>query len=64
MAVVYFDGQTTNAGLLESMRNAEAMERMAKRGWQQDLYESTRRGRFGLDQYQLDFTPLLSGLLR
>lgn len=56
--------QLTNAGLLESMRNAEAMERMAKRGWQQDLYEATRRGRFGLDQYQLDFTPLLSGLLR
>jgi len=56
--------QLTNAGLLESMRNAEARERMAKMGWQQDLYEATRRGQFGLDQYQLDFTPLLSGLLR
>jgi hypothetical protein len=51
-----------NAGLLEGLRNTQAMERLQRRGWQQDLYEAIRRGRFGLDQQQLDYTPLLNGL--
>lgn len=51
-----------NAGLLEGLRNSQAMERLAGRNRQQDLYEAIRRGRFGLDQQQLDYTPLLRGL--
>jgi hypothetical protein len=53
-----------NAGLLEGLRNTQAMERQRRRGWQQDMYEAMRRGQFGLDQQQLDYTPLLSGLFQ
>ena len=51
-----------NAGLLEGLRNTQAMEQQKRRGWQQDLYEAIRRGQFGLDQQQLDYTPLLGRL--
>lgn len=51
-----------NVGLLEGLRNTQAMEQLQRRGWQQDLYEAIRKGQFGLDQQQLDYTPLLSGL--
>jgi hypothetical protein len=51
-----------NAGLLEGLRNTKAMEQQQRRGWQQDLYEAIRRGQFGLDQQQLDYTPLLGRL--
>lgn len=56
--------QASNAGLLENLRNTEAMERLARQGWRQDLNEARRRGQFGLDQIQLDYTPLLSGLFQ
>ena len=52
------------ANLLEGLRSAGAMEQLSKQGWQQALYEAMRRGRFGLDQQQLDITPLLQGLFR
>lgn len=55
--------QIANAGLLEGLRNNDAMERLAGRNVQQDMYEAYRRGQFGLDQQQLDWTPLLSKLL-
>lgn len=54
--------QLSNANLLEGLRNTTSMERLARRGWQQDLYEAMRRGQFGLDQQQLDYTPLLRPL--
>ena len=50
------------AGLLEGLRNTRAMEQLQQRGWQQDMYEAMRRGQFGLDQQQLDYTPLLNRL--
>lgn len=50
------------SGLLEGLRNTAAMERMARRGWGQDSYEAWRRGRFGWDQQQIDYSPLLAGL--
>lgn len=52
----------SNANLLEGLRSASASERLARQGWQQDLYEAMRRGQFGLDQQQLDYTPLLRPL--
>lgn len=54
----------SNEGLLEGLRHAGSMEGIAKQGWQQNLYEQMRRGRFGLDSQQLDWTPLLQSLLR
>lgn len=53
-----------SAGLLENLRNMQAMERLSRRGFGQDIYEANRRGQFGLDQQYLDTTPLLSALLR
>ena len=52
------------AGLLENLRNMQAMERLTKRGFGQDMYEVNRRGQFGLDQQYLDTNTLLSALLR
>lgn len=54
--------QLANASLLEGLRNTQAMERLARQGHSQALYEAMRRGQFGLDQQQLDYTPLLQGL--
>lgn len=51
-----------NAGLLEGLRNTQSMERLARRGFGQDMYEAISRGQFGLDQQQLDYSPLLQGL--
>lgn len=51
-------------GLLENLRNMQAMERLTKKGFQQDMYETDRRGQFGLDSQYLDLSPLLSALLR
>jgi hypothetical protein len=56
--------QLSNAGMLESLRNMSAMERLARQGWLQDQSEARRRGQFGLDQIQLDYTPLLGGLFQ
>lgn len=56
--------QLSNAGLLENLRNTDVMERLARQGWRQDMNAARRRGQFGLDQLQLDYTPLLSGLLQ
>lgn len=52
------------AGLLENLRNTQAMEQIARRGFGQDMYEANRRGQFGLDSQYLDLSPLLSALLR
>lgn len=52
------------AGLLENLRNMQAMERLSRRGFGQDMYEANRRGQFGLDSQYLDFSSLLSALLR
>lgn len=52
------------AGLLENLRNMQAMERISRRGFGQDMYEVNRRGQFGLDSQYLDISPLLSALLR
>lgn len=49
-------------GLLENLRHSSVMERQARQGWGQDMYETDRRGRFGLDQMQLDINPLLRKL--
>lgn len=54
--------QLSNAGLLENLRNNDFMERLARQGWRQDQNEARRRGQFGLDQIQLDYSPLLQGL--
>jgi hypothetical protein len=51
-------------GLLENLRNMQAMESLTKRGFGQDLYETNRRGQFGLDSQYLDMSSLLSALLR
>lgn len=56
--------QVANAGLLENLRSNTVRERLAKQGWQQDLYEAMRRGQFGLDSIYLDKTPLIDALLR
>lgn len=56
--------QLGNAGLLENLRSANAMQGIAKQGWQQDLMEAIRRGRFGLDSIYLDKSPLIDSLLR
>jgi hypothetical protein len=56
--------QLGNAGLLERLRNANSMERIQKKNWNQDLYEAMRRGRFGMDSIYLDKTPLIESLLR
>jgi hypothetical protein len=56
--------QLSNAGLLDNLRNNEAMERLAQQGRRQDLNETRRRGQFGLDQIQLDYTPLLGSLFQ
>lgn len=56
--------QLGNKGLLEGLRMAGQRERFAKQGWQQDLIEAMRRGRFGLDSMQLDLSPVYRELLR
>ena len=53
-----------NTGLLENLRASGVRERLAKRGWQQDLMEAIRRGQFGLDSIYLDRSPLIDSLLR
>jgi hypothetical protein len=56
--------QVGNSGLLENLRNQNAMANWQRRGFGQDMYETHRRGQFGLDQQQLDYTPFLQSLLR
>lgn len=56
--------QAANAGLLESLRSNATAERLAKRGFQQDIYEAMARGQLGLDSMNLDTTSLLDKLLR
>lgn len=53
-----------NSGLLEGLRNTKAMERLSGLGNRQDIQEAIRRGQFGLDQMQLDYSPLLYNLFR
>lgn len=54
----------SNAGLLEGLRSSSAMERLARQGRSQDMYEAQRRGQFGLDSIYLDYSPLLQGLFQ
>jgi hypothetical protein len=54
----------STSGLLEGLRNTSAMERLSGFGNRQDIQEAIRRGQFGLDQMQLDTSPLLAQLLR
>jgi len=54
--------QLGNAGLLEGMRGASKSEALNNQALRQQVYEAMRRGQFGLDQMQLDTTPLLSKL--
>jgi hypothetical protein len=56
--------QIGNSGLLENLRNQNAMAGWTRRGFGQNLREANRRGQFGLDQLQLDYTPFLQSLLR
>lgn len=49
-------------GLLENLRSNSRQEQLAKQGWMQDLYEAMRRGQFGLNQMQLDMSPLWKSL--
>jgi hypothetical protein len=56
--------QLSNAGLLQGLRHGGAMERFGKQGLQQQLMEAIRRGQFGLDQQQLDYSPLLAQLFQ
>lgn len=52
-----------NRGLLENLRNANAMAGWQRAGFRQNVYETNRRGQFGLDQIQPDYTPFLRALL-
>lgn len=52
-----------NRGLLENLRNTSAMANWQRAGFRQNLYEANRRGQFGLDQIQPDFTPFLRSLI-
>jgi len=56
--------QLTYGGLLEGLRNTKAMANLSRMGNRQDIYEARRRGQFGLDQMQPDYSPLLYGLFR
>lgn len=58
------DEQVANKGLLEGLRNTSAMERLSRRGLTQNMNEAIRRGQFGLDQMQMDYTPLIANLFR
>ena len=50
--------------LLESLRNSQASERLARQGWGQSMYEGMRQGQFGLDNINLDYSSLLARLLQ
>lgn len=54
--------RTATGGLLEGLRNANAMENFQRRGWQDAARQARRRGQFQLDSMQPDYSPLLSGL--
>jgi hypothetical protein len=54
----------TNAGLLEGLRNTSAMERLSGRDRAMNIQEAIRRGQFGLDQQQLDYSPLIGNLFQ
>lgn len=54
--------QLSNQGLLEGLRNAQSLANLSRQQQQQQLYEAIRNGQFGLDQQQLDYTPLLNNL--
>jgi hypothetical protein len=56
--------RSANDGLLEGLRSNAAQERLARRGWQQDLYEALSRGQLGLDSMNLDWTPLMDKFFR
>lgn len=55
--------QLGNQGLLEGLRSQGARERLAGRGWAQDIYEALANGQFGLDQMQLDYSPFIRSLM-
>lgn len=54
--------RAASGGLLEGLRNNQAMENIARRGWQESSRQARRRGQFQLDAMQPDYTPLLYGL--
>ena len=55
--------QMGNSSLLENLRHTNKMAGWERRGFAQNLTEANRRGQFGLDQLQLDYTPFLRSLL-
>lgn len=56
--------QLGNSGLLEGLRNANAMARWQRRDYGQNINEAMRRGQFGMDSIQPDYTPFLGALLQ
>jgi hypothetical protein len=53
-----------NDGLLEGLRSTAAMSQIGRAERSQNASEAMRRGRFGLDSIQLDYSPLLQALMR
>lgn len=51
--------QLTRSGLLEQLRNNQAMARIQGQQYQQQVMQAIRRGQFQLDSQYLDPTPLL-----
>ena len=56
--------QLQGRGLLEGLRNSNAMAQASRRGIYQNQLEADARGRFGMSSIQLDKTPLLQALMR
>jgi hypothetical protein len=55
--------QLGTGNLLEGLRSGRARERLAERGWSQDVYEALANGQFNLDSIQLDLSPFLRSLM-
>lgn len=53
-----------NSGLLENLRNQNALARTQRGGFAEDMYEARRRGQYGLDMIQPDFSPFWDALFR
>lgn len=56
--------QLQGRGLLEGLRNTQAMGQLQRQGIHQDQLEAMARGAYGLSSIQLDKTPLLQALMR
>jgi hypothetical protein len=53
-----------NGGLLENLRNQNALARTQRQGYAQDMYEANRRGQFGMDQIAPNYSPIWDSLFR